>query len=70
MCVCVCVCVHACVHMCVWEGMFAGLSYVCVCISVCVYICHSRDRQKISLLSKDKNKVFSLQGERSLTFPG
>ena len=38
-----------------------GVSCVCACANACVCICHSRDRKKIFLVSKDKNKVSSLE---------
>ena len=43
---------HACV--CVLEG---GVSCVWVWAIVYVSICHLRDRKKIFLASKDKNKI-------------
>ena len=42
-----------------WKMVFVGVSYVCA--NVCVCICHSRNCKKIYLVSKDKNKVLSLE---------
>ena len=62
--------VHACmcVCVCVWKGEGRGVGRVsvvvsCVCVWANVYacICHSRDRKKIFLVCKDKNKVLSLE---------
>ena len=66
--VCVCMCV------CVWGvgvgdgAVFVGVSCVCVCASVCVSICHLRDRKEIFLVSKDKNKVLTLESYLSISF--
>ena len=50
-------CLRVCV--CVWEGGGVGWGVSCVCVWANVYvcICHLRDRKKIFLASKDKNKV-------------
>ena len=57
-----------CVCVCVWRGggvlEGGGCLWVCLAsvsgrIHVYVCICHSRDRKKISLTPKDKNKVLN-----------
>ena len=45
--------------------MFVGVSCVCVSAKVYVCICHSRDREKMFLVSKDKIKVLSLEYART-----
>ena len=55
-----CLRVCGCVCVCVWGGGGWGgwgVSCVCVWANVYVCICHLRDRKKIFLASKDKNKV-------------
>ena len=46
-----------CLWVCLVGELFVGVSCVCVRTSVYVCICHPRDRKKIFLASKDKNKV-------------
>ena len=67
MCVSVCVSVCVCVGGGGWQegGECLWVTCVCVCANACFCICHSRDRKKIFLVSKDGNKILSLESSTS-----